>query len=192
MATMLMNCVLWCSHNLNTWKRSWQIKTPRSGVIWKYLLMCAAWQESRINPSFRHRDYFFSVRHWRWLILQLQKDPSCRLEFYAHSAQCTLGLGSRVTLALMGFPDLAGLLWGHSISGTFLFHPQSWPTALISDFNLDWKFGIVKMLESSYISHQIVNLFPQNEKLLAIPYPGMSEELCQEAKNVKACREQLA
>lgn len=45
-AAMLVNCVLACSHNPNTRKRSWQSKTQGSGVIWEYLLMHAAWQVS--------------------------------------------------------------------------------------------------------------------------------------------------
>lgn len=99
LATMLVYCVIGCSHNLNTRKRSWQTKTQRSGVIWEYLLMLLdRWvcDLCRINPSLRHRGFSFPVMPWRWLILQLQKVPSLfRLGFCAHLAQCTLSLGSK-------------------------------------------------------------------------------------------------
>lgn len=166
---MLVNCVLGCSHNLNTWKRSWQIKTPRSGVIWKYLLMCAAWQESRINPSLRHRGYFFTVRHWRWQFLQLQKDPSW----------------SRVAVTLVGFSDLAGLLWGLSSSRTFLFHPQSWPSALISDLNLGWKFDIVKMLQSCHTS--VIKLATCSHKM-GNCWPSLAQQQLGEQLGSQECK----
>lgn len=180
LAAMLVNCVLGYSHSLNTWKRSWQIKAPRSGVIWRCLLMCAAWQESRMNPLLRHRGYFFTVRHWRW-------PCNCR------KTLCRLGL---CTFSLMHVGSRKqgsyGVFWP-SWSSVRAQHQWDIPLSssvltFCSHLRFKSRLKIWYREDASvlaYFSHQIRYLFPQNGKLLAIPCPGMAGELCQEARNVR-------